>query len=408
MKKKELIKKIQNQALDQMPDVLSRIDLDSIQVEENYESIKRPFNLRRAFTYTFASLFILVSGFMIYNFGFLSLVNDANPLETETEIIGFQTVSAASLLSVTDITELNSYDSSYSVIKLNQSTSFIEDEIELIADYMSLAETVIGNEQNYLYTEVDSDKPSYQYAFEYKGSDLVGNLIVYNAYYNKSTSSNGEEIISGIMIHNQNEYNFTSSEVSIDNILTYRYRVYTNGNNYVEVINISNDDYQRFEYNVYQNGNLSNSSEVTIKSNYNNIQATMLITKNNNQLSLEFERNTEDFDNQEMQVSYSYNRGNNVETGEFNVNLVSDGVTGEYKYQYQFGNDNTLVTDRTGKGNSKASEDDFIPAKGNQNSNQTSTISTEEEDTTPGHNSGNTSNGNKQNSTKKSTIKMEI
>lgn len=384
MKKNELLNKIKTQALNEMPDVFNRINIDNIYIEENeYEAVRTPFNLRRAFSYTFASLFILVSGFMIYNFGYLSLVNDSNPLESETELIGFQTVSAASLLSEIEVTELNSFDTNYFVTELSQTAASIKDEIELINSYMNLAETVIGDEKNYVYNSIESDNPEYLYAFEYKGSDLKGNLITYKAYYNKSTTLSGDEIISGIISHNQKEYQFTSTQVQNGEITTNQYRIYINSNNYVEVMDSSNKHFQKFTYQVYKDGNLQNSSEMTITSFKNNIKASMMITKNeNSQLVLEFERNSTDFDNQGMMVKYNYTKGNNLQTGEFYVNLVSDSQSGVFKYQYKFDKENIVITNRNEKGNTKATEDDFKPVKGNRGSMTTSTVSSEDETTT--------------------------
>jgi|AntAceMinimDraft_18_1070375.scaffolds.fasta_scaffold00029_4 hypothetical protein len=396
MKRKEILSKIKNQALNEMPDVFNRINLENIEIQDNnFNSIKKPLNFRRAFSYTFASLFILVSGFMIYNFGYLSLINDSNPLESETEMIGFQTVSAAALLSIADVSELNYFDNDYVVTELNQSTSTVEDEIELINSYLNLAETVIGNESNFVYNNIESDNQNYLYAFEYKGSDLAGNLIVYKVYYNKETALNGNEITSGILIHGFEEYNFTSSQIQKDDKIINKYKIYIDSDNFVEVSDVSNNNLQKFSYQVFKDGNLSNSSEITINSYKNNIKATMNITNNySDQLTLEFERNTEDFDNQEMKIKYTYSKGNNLETGEISVNLIQDDQSGSYQYQYQFGNDEVIVTDRSGKGNTKASEDDFKPVKGNKDSNSTSTVSTEEETTTDNQTSSNPGNSN--------------
>ncbi|MBI9008774.1 MAG: hypothetical protein JEZ05_01975 [Tenericutes bacterium] len=410
MKKKDLLQKIKNQALNEMPDVFNRINIDSIQIDDyEPETIRTPFNFKRAVSYTFASLFILVSGIMIYNFGYLSLINDSNPLETETEIIGFQTVSAASLLNVAEVSELNYFESDYVVTELSQSSSSIEDEIELINSYLNLAETVIASEQNYVYNDVDSDNQDYAFAFEYKAADLAGNLIVYRAYYNKETNQDGDVLINGIMINNDLEYSFSSSVIQNGETLYYQYRIETSNNQYVKVTNVSNDNLQKFTYQVYKNDSLSNSSEVTVHSYKNNITASMVITnKSNNQLTLDFERNTENFDNQEMQVKYSYKQGNNTENGEFKVNLVADTETGNYKYQYNFNNTNIIVTNRFEKGYIKANEDDFEKTRGQGNGNSiTTTVSTEEvttdEHTTErGHNSTNSNTTNPGNGTNNS------
>jgi hypothetical protein len=332
---------------------------------------------------------------MIYNFGYLSLINDSNPLETETELIGFQTVSAASLLNIPDVTELNSFESEYFVTELNQSTSSIEDEIDLINTYLNLAETVISSQQNYVYNDIESDNPDYEYSFEYKAADLVGNLIVYRAYYNNDTTLDGEEITTGIMINNEKQYNFNSTTFQDGETNTYQYRIYTNNNNYVEVTDTSNDDFQKFSYQVYKGGTLYNSSEMTVHSYRNNITASMIITnRSNNKLSLEVERNTVDFNNQEMKVKYSFNQGNNLETGEFKVNLINDEETGKWKYRYYFNNADVIIANRSGKGNTKADSDDFQETRGPGNGSRTTTVSTEEETTERGHNSSNTENTN--------------
>ena len=238
MKKKDLIQKIKKSAIDEMPDVLSKIDISKINIDDAPEKIKSPFNFRKAVSFTFASLFVFVSG--IFAFNFITNLNDSTPLSNDTEIVGFQTVSAASLLDSSTIIELSENTSDYSIMELSETTTEptedILNQLNLINNYLNMAETVLVNENQYLYESMDSDNVNFAYAFKYNGTDLVGNLITYTGYYNIITENN-RQIENGILIHDRKIFHYSSFVIDNGEVYTYRYRVMIDQDNYVEVEN---------------------------------------------------------------------------------------------------------------------------------------------------------------------------
>ncbi len=404
MKKKDLIAKIRSTALNEMPDILNRIDVSKVNIEPKPESIRSPFNFKRALSYTFASLFILISGFMVYNFAYMPAILDSTPLESETEIVGFQTISSAALLDNLDITELAYTESNYTVERLSSTTFDLEDQLDVINNYLNMAETVLGNENQFIYKEVESDNLEYSYAFQYNGTDLAGNLISYHGYYN--LIDNGDsQIENGVLYHQDNTYRYQSFTTEIDRIKYYQYRVKINEYNYVEVKNASNENIQKFNYKVYIDGELDNESSLTLISNKNNLKALIrIMTDENEEINLELERNTENSEAQQFSVSYSYMNQQGSKTGNFTVDLDIDEITGEYQYQYQYGNDQVINKNREPKGNQEAESEDFNQGQnqGSNNPHLTTTLPDTVETTTEyrnnttsgNHDSGNPTSGN--------------
>ncbi len=367
MKRKDLIKEIKFKGLNDFKDV--NIDISNIDIEEPVLYTKKSFSLKRGVALTFASIFILITGFFIYSFNVGNAFSDVTPLNSETEFLGFQTVSGAALISSYDITELSYTDSFLEPVELSQTTFDITDELDLLSDYINMAETMFGSSHNYIYNDIESNNPDYEYAFDYKGMDLGGNLIEYSGYYNKNIDETGIELTNGILINNQKTYTFTQM---VSNSLS-KFTVYVNTNNYVEVINMSLENSQSFQYNVYKGNQLYNSSVVNISQFQNDFEATITITnKYNKQLELKV-TNQNDFDGFNIQYNY-----NNNQSGKIKVNLVYDETSQMYRYQFEFENQ-TMTANRFEKGNKPAEDDDFINMN-NSNDNQT----TNDDSTGPG------------------------
>ncbi|MCK5731691.1 MAG: hypothetical protein KAH13_01610, partial [Tenericutes bacterium] len=301
MKKEDIIRRIKNSALSEMPDVLNRINISNIEIEEPV--IKNtPFNLKRAFSYTFTSIFILITGFGIFNFGVIPNITDNTPLESDTELVGFQIVSATTLFDSSAPVELAYTTSDYNIIELNNVDNPIVDKLDYINRYMRLSETVLGNQNSLIYDEIDSTNPSYQYAFEYRSADLLDNLIVYEGLYNQIELDNGT-ILRGIITHDDIEYQFSSSIHESNGVTFSKYRIQTDQENYIEVTNNSNRIIQKFSYSVYVDGQLDNQSELTLTQKQNTFRAQIVINNQNEELTLNIMRDTQS-DTKQFMVNY--------------------------------------------------------------------------------------------------------
>lgn len=370
MKKNDLIEKIRDTAIQDMPDVLAKIDLKKIVIDDQPETVKTPFNLRRALSYTFASLFILVSGFFLFNS--LNLGTNTSPLESATEIVGFQTVSAASLLDAFDTLNLDYSDDSATALLLSETTTTTDandpliDQIRLVNNYLNMAETVLGHQDQYLYQSVESDLQAYAYAFRYNSTDLAGNLITYKGYYN-ITESDGRQVEQGLLIHEDTQFHYTTVVIQDGETLSYRYRISFDAANYVEVGNQSTDKAQRFTYRVYREGELQNQSELTLVKTKKSLQANIQITNRAEQtITLDIARDTQN-SQQEFRVNYLMNGTTSPSQGNFTVSLRFNNDLGAYEYQYHINNKYVVVEQRANKGNKKATDDDFTPGHWSNN-----------------------------------------
>ncbi len=385
MNKKDLLSKIKQTALDEMPDVRDRIDLSKAVIEPEYESIKQPITLRKVFSYTFASLFIVVSA--IIGLNFVNLSTDSTPLENETEIVGFQTVSAAALLDSFQFVDLNVEESDESLTLLKQTTTTTLDsadvddlltQLRLINNYLNMAETVLVEDGQYLYQAVESDNTEYAYAFQYNGTDLNGNLITYTGYYN-IVEIDGVQTEQGMLIHDGSQYEYTTVATGSGEELQYSYQIRIDAENYIEVSNNSTEDSQSFQYKVYENNELQNQSTVTLVKEKKNLQATVqIINIAGDEITLNIQR--ENGETSQFRVSYMLMKGTSNSSGEFTVSLEYDETTQTYQYRYVINNE--VVTESRGnKGNRQATEDDF--EKGNSSSQNpfvsTATTTSEED-----------------------------
>ncbi len=363
MKKKDIIASIKQSALDEMPDVLHKIDISKIEIESVTPIEKPKFNFHKAFSYTFASLFILVSGLLAFNI--INIGTDYTPLNSDTEIVGFQTVSGAALLdSFNNVDELSLSESNLDIFELSTTTiqtpdNSIIDQINTINHYLNMAETVLVNEKQFVYKSVESDNPDYEYAYQYNGTDLLGNLITYYGYYN-ITETNAGQIEQGILIHDDTVFHYSSVTVQDGFNSIYRYHIYVNEDDFVEVMNQSNNKVQKFQYNVYRNNQLTSSSTLTITSKDNKLLATLNITNQDNQeILLNLERDMSDVSNQSFQVNYMINNAQDQCEGRFTVRPDYDNTTDTYHFKYDINNTTVIIGERENKGHNRATEDDF-------------------------------------------------
>ena len=390
MKKKELINQIRETALQDMPDVLKRINLDQIRIEPKPESIRKPFNLRAAFNYTFATLVLLVSG--VFMFAVIPFGSDNTPLESDTEIVAFQTVSGAALLDSMSLVNLSGVELDNDLIQLSTTTEDessedeILDQLQLINQYLNMAETVVGSESQYLYQTIESDRSEYAYAYQYTATDLNGNLITYTGYYNIIETATGERE-DGIIYHNGSSYEYTSVAYESGDVTRYYYRLKINEENYVEVKNFSSNTVQQFKYKVYRNGSLDSESTMKVVAVKKRLQASISIqNQTGDTINLDIDRNTANQSSQSLEVAYMLQSQTKSSEGTISVSLEYDETAMTYRYRYAVNNEYVIMQQRGYKGNLPATKDDFTP--GNSGSHNPF-VSTSENTTS--------SNGNPQN-----------
>ncbi len=388
MKRKDILMKIKASAEKEMPEVFDKINLDKIVVEDKPERIKAGFNFRRAISVAMTSFVIIISAFLIYNFSIAPNISNATPLENENEIIGFQTVSAASMLDIGSLTDMSFTADSDSFMVLSTAVSSddeVDEQMDIINSYLNMMETVLGKEDYLSYQEIASDNPDYANEIQFKSMDLNGNLIQYQIYYNKELSGDNYQI-NGIMVYNTETYNF-SGYIDRNNVKTNsEFTAYLDGQNYVKVKNISTQSAQMFQYQIVQNGQIFNQSDVSISSQNNSLQAKVVTKNMGADITLTITRGKTDDNSEGFNVGYTIRNQNLEKNGNIQVNLEKNNSTGEYMYQYRY-NSQSENGRRKGKGISPVNSDDFSQNNMTTNDQSTNTSGTNPTtDTQPGSN----------------------
>ncbi|MBU1144951.1 MAG: hypothetical protein KJ971_03720 [Firmicutes bacterium] len=384
MKTRQIKMLIRETALKEMPEILNKIDLSSIEIIPAFqEENAKPFtSLRRVLTYSFSFLFILVSSVLIFN----SLSNPVSPyeaaLENETEIIGFQAVSATSLLSESFTTplSLSMTSDTPSILLLGgiETTSVIESEIDIINKYLNMMEVVIGNKETLLYQSKLSEDDAYQTQISFKSMDLLGNLVQFQLYYN--TTQDGDlELIDGIMIHNEITYTIHGELSNSGEVIQSQFQASIDENNYVIVQDITDTTGQKFLYKIYENASLINESEISLDLTNTSIKAKINTRFQNENCQMNIEKADNGAANSGFSVNYILNNETSL-VGQIDVSVEMNQVSGMYQYRYTITeNEDTdeIICNRQDKGNTQANDDDFTTDDDSDDSNDTNTTTSQ-------------------------------
>lgn len=329
MKEKEILSRIDKATIKEMPDVLNRINLKNIVIEPQ-ERKHFGFNFAKSIRLAVTSIALLVTGFFVYNTFFSTINNSNTPLESDIEILGFQTITGAVLLDENNLVEM-SYTGDTESIPLNVLTTEslgIDDYIGDINPYIHLMETILNNNNSINYQTFESDDQNYAYAFKYTSSDLAKNELTYRVYYNQI-----DENISGKIEFSDRVYLFEKTQNQI--------KINIDENNYILVDDNSTSSQQQFRYNLYQNGEKVMENSLEIYKVKNNIQVRTRINKNGLSINLYIQRRyLSNLD--ELEVDYEIEESQRTINGEFKVNLEFDQQINGYKYRYVLGDNGAI------------------------------------------------------------------
>ncbi|MBU0997226.1 MAG: hypothetical protein KKE16_04190 [Firmicutes bacterium] len=380
MKTSVLKSKLKSMALNEMPEVIDKIDLAKVHIlpkEERTPGLLR--NLRRVLTYTFTFLFIGVLSVGGYTL-FIGGPTTTTPFQTDTEILAFQTISASSLQTDIDASPLSFEVTPYAL----DTTAGLEDDIDLINQYLNMMETVLGDQDTMLTQSLESDKIEYQYYILYRNQDCLGNLIEYKFYYNVSESGDTAEI-TGMLYHEENAFEISAAYSGDSTSNMESLRASLSESRYVLVEDQSTEDAQSYKYMQYVDNQLQNEAVVSVMMKNGSLKSSIALSGNAS-LFLNVER-VKNANGDSFNVEYSINNNGNIEQGQFQVKIESEGTTGASIYKYTV-NHNGMQSEMTGKrenkGNTLATEDDFVPMgnHGNNSNTTTTTVLTTSQTTT--------------------------
>jgi energy-converting hydrogenase Eha subunit H len=326
MRKQEIEKRISEAANMEIPDVFSKINLENIKIEP-VEKRHFNFNFGKIMKYAVSTFALIITAVLVYN-NFFSPINNTNtPLETNEEIIGFQTVTGAILLDELNVVELSYSQDDY----LTQLSDEVSEEID-VTDYLDeinslihVMESILNQDSDIIYESFVSDDQNYEYAFKYTTNDLADNEITYLVYYNNDTDNLNGKIVFGDKV-------FEFSE--IDNKIIIK----INDDNYIEVLNNSSEEQQEFNYRLYTDGNMVLENTMQLYRVAGALEVKSEVLKNGKILNLQAQRRfMSNYD--ELEVEYEIKENSRVKTGNFKVNLEFDQSINGFKYMYVFDND---------------------------------------------------------------------
>ncbi|MFH0993389.1 MAG: hypothetical protein V1761_03460 [bacterium] len=379
MKRRELKNLIKTAAFAAMPDVLSRIDLQTAVIAEAPTRRQRPalrFGLAGVLKVAMVSLVAVFSGILLYN-----QFREETPvlaLETEAEVYGFTMVSATSILSQfslidplsSDLSDLgtvialadpgnnpttqespgpgsnpttqdNPGPTTDSPTTTNPTTTttdatateaLVAAQVETVTRYLNAMEIMLAEKTETEYQIVASDTAGYQWLLTYSTVDLLGNTLQYEIRYNETVdpeNANRHQIV-GIMTFGDVEYALSGSAVIDGETIRTTFRAELDADNYVTVADETDADGQKYRYTLVQNGETTQNVTMRLKREDQKLVATLAWSTAAETAEFRFQKKSTGG----LEIRYRYLAGSEEETGTMEVNVEYDQDRETYCYQY--------------------------------------------------------------------------
>ena len=386
MRNKDIKMLIKKSALESMPEVINKIDLDLVM--DDY--IERPHTRRiNSFNFTkvlkFASFILLFSITSIFVYNQIQRPSsEILAMETEAELLGFPAISGATLLD-----ELSISDISYNLalpLDMMPETTLIENELSHFNRYMIAMETMIGDKTGLSYRIEDITQNQYTKKIVYTTSDLLGNTLEYSLVYRMElmNTETKEYHLEGIITIGETDYTLDGTLSKNGKISKVRWNVMIDENTYVQIEDISTSTRQLFRYRTYEDGVMSCSVQMQLMLVNNQVLGKIETTSNDANIAYQINRNRNVNALDTIAIQYTYSKGNMTEDGDIDVD-IEELTEGQYQYRYQIRiMGSTTVTsvyrapreDFPNKDshpgnnhNPNSNDDDFPPGKGGTHGN---------------------------------------
>ncbi|MFP4479022.1 MAG: hypothetical protein ACLFPM_06270 [Candidatus Izemoplasmatales bacterium] len=328
MKNKDIKERIRQSALKEIPDIRHKIDIKSINIEpkENHKKLGYPFNMKLAFT----SFLLLITGFLAFQI--LNISDSTYPLDSDIEVLGFETISAQAMLEYSNIeeTDLN--------LKLNVDSQTNADDTEAYLNDMTpmieLAELIVNNKDRISYEELTSNLEDYQNRIHFRAYNLTGDTIEYNIYYNQYNGT-----IRGKIVNGDTDYEFIKSNETL--------RLNKNETDFVEVSNMQAKEVHEFVYRFVKNNIEQFSTNIRMEIQDNRYEASFNYQDNKGiRISLMMRRQ----DQNTIDVDYNIEDQAKQMNGRFNVDVQNKQDTGQMVYRFIFDDASTAEEEKPGRG----------------------------------------------------------
>ncbi len=340
----------------QIPDVLSRIDLQSIDI---LDAPKPRFNA--IFKERFASIALTLIATTMLIVGLISLGRTPNnPIEipmtlTAEKTYSFSAISSSTLLNAIDL-ELNQTQNMILLSSMMNQETHMKQRVALLNPYFNMIELFISSDESLTFSDpVASTLSGYTYQVSYEIVSLNNETATYVFHYNETQSGN-ETLTEGVLVLEQQSFYLEGTKVVIGEKTIITTKTYNNpllkDLQYVEFISTEVANTQWFDYGVYINGDQIESAEVRLETIGENLRIRLTYEHELDDIEVDIKA-MRVLDNgiAKIRAEYEYQGDDFEEKGSILVSVEVDPILNTNEYRYE-------IT------NSKGEKDDFMGNRG--------------------------------------------
>lgn len=340
----------------QIPDVLSRIDLQSIDI---LDAPKPRFNA--IFKERFASIALTLIATTMLIVGLISLSRTPNnPIEipmtlTAEKTYSFSAISSSTLLNAIDL-ELNQTQNMILLSSMMNQETHMKQRVALLNPYFNMIELFISSDESLTFSDpVASTLSGYTYQVSYEIVSLNNETATYVFHYNETQSGN-ETLTEGVLVLEQQSFYLEGTKVVIGEKTIITTKTYNNpllkDLQYVEFISTEVANTQWFDYGVYINGDQIESAEVRLETIGENLRIRLTYEHELDDIEVDIKA-MRVLDNgiAKIRAEYEYQGDDFEEKGSILVSVEVDPILNTNEYRYE-------IT------NSKGEKDDFMGNRG--------------------------------------------
>ncbi|MCV2232106.1 hypothetical protein [Paracholeplasma manati] len=340
----------------QIPDVLSRIDLQSIDI---LDAPKPRFNA--IFKERFASIALTLIATTMLIVGLISLGRTPNnPIEipmtlTAEKTYSFSAISSSTLLNAIDL-ELNQTQNMILLSSMMNQETHMKQRVALLNPYFNMIELFISSDESLTFSDpIASTLSGYTYQVSYEIVSLNNETATYVFHYNE-TQSGDETLTEGVLVLEQQSFYLEGTKVVNGEKTIITTKTYNNpllkDLQYVEFISTEVANTQWFDYGVYINGDQIESAEVRLETIGENLRIRLTYEHELDDIEVDIKA-MRVLDNgiAKIRAEYEYQGDGFEEKGSILVSVEVDPILNTNEYRYE-------IT------NSKGEKDDFMGNRG--------------------------------------------
>jgi hypothetical protein len=325
MKNKEVLQRIKEVALSQMPDVSHSISLETIRIP----SLSKRTNSKNRFSKVSLSfLMLLIFGISSYFVFFSPTDQSVYALQSDTENYGYQILTGAMFLQSespsNDIVPL-------SMQLLSEESTLFEDNIDTFNQSFAVLEGLIGAKEDITFQLLESDKPQYRQMIQVQLKSLQDEDIVYRIYLRKMLRRNIQQF-EGLIEFSSSNYTFSFQRLSGQE--RTRIRIESSENTIIIIHQTTVNDTLRFRYDIMESDNVKRTITLDVLKEDNQITARMNTTLNGKSFQITIRKGMVQ-STKVMEASYRFDEDEvDKESGDLEVTTVYDEASSQYRFQY--------------------------------------------------------------------------